>query len=108
MKPAPIEKGKGRFHLGDIVDWQASSNVALRRGEIVEVVKYGGYPRLSRREAEINKTRKLERADIDWPELIHHGFMREHESYVVEDYQGKRYWPRVGNLRLVSEMNEDG
>ncbi len=97
----PNLKGKGRFRLGDIVEWRASSKGAEHCGEIVEVVKYGLYPTVSRHEHIILKTRKLVRSDIDWPELNSAAYYREHESYVAEDVTGRRWWPRVGNLRLV-------
>lgn len=38
--------------------------------------------------------------------LLKCGYMREHESYVVEDESGKRWWPRVGCLSLISSSEE--
>jgi hypothetical protein len=105
-KPKPYERGIGRFHLGDIVEWRGSKH--KHKGEIVQVVKYGMYPMVCRNEHEILKTRKLRKEDIDWPELHTGAYYREHESYVVEDRLGKRWWPRVRCLRLVQEMNADG
>jgi len=101
-------RGVGRFKLHDIVEWRAAKHLRPHRGEIVEVVKFNLYPTISRREREILKTRKMRKEDIDWPELNRAAYYREHESYVVEDAQGKRWWPRVGNLRLVQELNDDG
>lgn len=106
MKPKPYERGKGRFHRHDMVEWSGPRHT--HRGEIVEVVKYGMYPTVCRNEHEILKTRKMRKEDIDWPELHRAAYYREHESYVVEDVKGKRWWPRVGNLVLVQELNEDG
>lgn len=50
----------------------------------MEVVKYGMYPDFH-------------------PRLKVRGYYREHESYVVEDSKGRRYWPRVGNLTLCED-----
>lgn len=75
-KKIPLsERGKERFQLGDIVTWY--SNI----GRIIEVVPYGMYP-------------------VRQPRLRVRGYYREHESYVVQDSKGRRYWPRVGNLKL--------
>lgn len=75
-KIALHERGQGRFHLHDHVQWLGHS------GKVVEVVKYGMYP--------------------DWHlHLKVRGYYREHESYIVEDDRGKRWWPRVGNLHLM-------
>ena len=105
QKVKPYDRGKGRFHLHDIVQWCGPKYA--HRGEIVEVVKYGIYPTVCRNEAAILKTRKLTRKDIDWPNLYTDAYYREHESYVVEDATGKRWWPRVGRLSLVQDMNDD-
>lgn len=75
-KKIPLsERGRDQYKLADIVSWYS------RVGRIVEVVPYGMYP-------------------IKQPRLRVRGYYREHESYVVEDEKGKRYWPRVGTLKL--------
>jgi hypothetical protein len=99
VKPKPYDRGKGRFRKHDIVEWSGTRDI--HRGEIVQVVKYGQYPMVCRKEHEILKTRKLRKEDIDWPNLYTAAYYREHESYVVEDAQGKRWWPRVGCLKLL-------
>jgi hypothetical protein len=94
-------RGVGRFKLGDIVTWQARQNSKRHTGRVVEIVNYGMYPSCCPNEQEIRKVRKIEKKDIVWKNLIGNGYYREHESYVVEDTKGKRWWPRVGTLRLV-------
>lgn len=75
-------RGKGRFQLHDRVEWLGHTGV------IVEVVKYGMYPGKH-------------------PKLLVRGYYREYESYVVEDERGKRWWPRVGNLRLLCNEEKE-
>jgi hypothetical protein len=70
---------------------------------VVEIVPYGLYPTCCPNEQEIRKQRKLDRKDAVWPNLFNCGYYREHESYVVEDSKGKRWWPRVGTLRLLED-----
>lgn len=70
------ERGAGRFHLLDPV------TCGKRQGRIVEVVLFGMYPAL-------HATLRVR------------GYYREHESYIVEDERGKRWWPRVGTLHLL-------
>lgn len=96
MKQRPYDRGKGRFLLEDTVEWDGSKY--LHKGIVVEVVKYGMYPTITRPPAEYPV--------VTWPELSGCHCYREHESYVVEDASGKRWWPRVGNLRLVERNNE--
>lgn len=72
------ERGRGAFHISDAVRW------GKREGRVVEVVPYGMYPDYHAR-------------------LKVRGYYREHESYVVEDVKGRRYWPRVGNLIKVEK-----
>lgn len=80
-KIALHNRGVGRFHLHDLVQWLGHS------GKIVEIVRYGMYP----------KQHHTLRA---------RGYCREYESYIVEDDRGKRWWPRVGNLHLVKRKEE--
>lgn len=82
-KKLPLDqRGVGQFQLGDIVTW------LTHKGEIVEVVPYGMYPKK------------------------HHtlhvkGYYREYESYIVQDDRGKRWWPRVGTLHLLKRKKEN-
>lgn len=94
-------RGLGRFKLGDCVAWQARNTTPKHTGKIVEVVPYGMYPSCCPNERDIRQKRKLEKKDAVWKNLLGCGYYREHESYVVEDVQGKRWWPRVGNLRIL-------
>jgi hypothetical protein len=91
MKLKPYERGKGRFQLDEAVTWQAGTDKKEHVGRIVEVVKYGMYPAITQPPARY--------PEVTWPELQGQHYYREHESYVVEDAKGKRWWPRVGNLR---------
>lgn len=70
------ERGKGYLRIGDSVTWLG------RKGKIVEIVPYGMYPKKH-------------------PSLKVKGYYREFESYIVADSEGRRYWPRVGNLKKV-------
>jgi hypothetical protein len=95
VKVRPSEKGKGRYQLGDKVSWQASSKTKAHEGEVVEVVKYGMYPSVVRPPEK--------HPVVTWPELMGAHYCREHESYVIEDGTGHRWWPRVGNLQLIEK-----
>ena len=99
-------RGIGRFQLGDSVTWRSSSLTPYHFGTIVEVVKYNLYPTIAKNEKEILKTRKMQKEDIDWPELVRAAYYRDHESYIIEDAKGKRWWPRVGNLKLLTHKGE--
>lgn len=70
-------RGVGVFSLHDPIMWLSHT------GRIVEVVPYGKYPDRH-------------------PTLKVRGYYREHESYIVQDDRGKRWWPRVGNLHLLT------
>lgn len=107
MKEPPNHRGRGRFLLLDIVQWCAGRGKKTHTGIIMEVVKYGMYPTVCRNEHIILKVRKLIKEDIDWPELISSAYYREHESYVVEDASGKRWWPRVGHLTLIKRSGKE-
>lgn len=106
MKEPPNHRGRGRFHLLDIVQWCAGRGKKTHMGTIVQVVPYGTYPRCCHNEKEILKTRHIKKEDVEWMNLLKCGFMRDYESYVVENGSGKRWWPRVGNLQLISSNNE--
>lgn len=69
-------RGVGRFKLGDVV------KVGGRKGKVVEVVKFGMYPR-------------------KWPTLRVRGYYREHESYILRMQDGTHRWPRVGAMEKV-------
>jgi hypothetical protein len=99
VKARPSEKGKGRYQLGDKVGWQASSKTKVHEGKVVEVVKYGMYPSVARPPEKYPV--------VTWPELMGAHYCREHESYVVEDAKGKRWWPRVGNLDLLEPCSDE-
>jgi len=86
------DRRKGRFAKGDLVEWRASKNGIVHAGEVVEVVSFGMYPKVT--------APGVHHTIITWPELCRAHYCREHESYVVEDYDGKHWWPRVGNLVL--------
>ena len=75
-------------------------------GIIVQIVPYGTYPQCCHNEREILKIRHIKKEDVEWMNLLKCGFMRDYESYVVEDESGKRWWPRVGNLTLISSSEE--
>lgn len=80
-KIALCERGKGNFYLGQCVSWFG------KIVRIVEVVSYGMYPKPQKR-------------------LRVRGYYREYESYVVEDSRGRKYWPRVGNLKHLEKKDE--
>src|SRR6185312_12343157 len=86
MKEPPASKGKGLFSLFDSVQWTSSKDV-IRSGKITHIIPYGTYP-----------------ADIfgkDLRGLRYRGWWRNHESYIVEDVGGRRWWPRVCHLSLL-------
>ncbi len=98
MKERPCDRGKGRFKLGQRVQWRASRFKPLHVGTIVEVVSYGFYPEVTKPPATYPA--------VTWRELLKVGYYREFESYVVEDESGKRWWPRVGNLRVFDAVQQ--
>lgn len=100
------EDNAGRFGLGDYVTWQAGRHKPWHTGTIVQVVPRGLYPDCCPNEKEILKERRLKKEDVVWKNLFHCGYYRDHESYVVEDGKGKRWWPRVGNLMLIERSRE--
>lgn len=77
-----LEASKGRFSLGDMVEWNGWRD--LHEGEIVEVIPAGRYP--SKR-----------------PKLRVYGYYRDTESYVVECTGDGCYWPRVSSLKGVKD-----
>lgn len=91
----PCERGVGKFKLGQRVTWRASKFKPPHCGVIVEVVEYGQYPSITKPPATY--------PEVTWKELCRIGYYREFESYVVEDDKGKRWWPRVGNLRVLDD-----
>ena len=93
----PYDRGKGRFSLDQTVTWKASKKGKVHKGVIVEVVKYGMYPSVTRPPDQYPV--------ITWPELCTSHYCRDHESYVIEDETGRRWWPRVGNLILVEKYD---
>lgn len=93
MSEPLFNRGKGRFKLGQRVAWQSSKLKPLHTGVIVEVVEYGQYPTITKPPATY--------PEVTWKELQKIGYYREFESYVVEDETGKRWWPRVGTLRVL-------
>lgn len=78
MKYQFPDRREGLFQLGERVTWTSAG--VEKRGEIVEVVKWGRYPET--------------RVPI-------HGFYREHFSYVVKAQDGRFFWPWVGTLRRI-------
>ena len=89
------ERGKGRFQLGQWVTWQSARTKPMHIGKIVEIVEYGQYPSIVRPPQCY--------PEVTWKELCRIGYYREFESYVVEDANGKRWWPRVGTLRVLHD-----
>lgn len=100
-------RGKGLFQLGDIVTWQASKKHKPHIGVVVEIVNYARHPSVCPTQAEITQHRALRKSDVVWMNLYKSGNWRDHESYVVEDDVGKRWWPRVGNLTLLKRKEND-
>jgi hypothetical protein len=87
-----IDPQNGRFKIGETVAWQAGKGKARHIGRVIAVVGAHEYP------VNVNRV-----AYFDPPIPTFRGFWRDHESYVVEDAEGKRWWPRVGNLVLAAE-----
>ena len=83
-----IDPQNGRFAIGDWVAWQAAIGKPKHEGRIIVIVGAHEYP------VSINRV-----AYFQPPIPRFTGFWRDHESYVVEDAEGKRWWPRVGNLK---------
>jgi hypothetical protein len=93
MKEPPASKGKGLFLLLDEVSSCHSSKYKERVGKIVQIIPYGTYP-----------------ADIfgkDLRGIRYRGWWRNHESYIVEDASGKRWWPRVCHLTLIKRNEKE-
>jgi hypothetical protein len=93
MKEPPATKGKGLFSLLDEVSSQPSPNHVVRSGKVIQIIPYGTYP-----------------ADIfgkDLRGIRYRGWWRNHESYIVEDASGKRWWPRVCHLTLIKREGKE-
>lgn len=91
--PFPFAR-KGRFSLHQVVQWRSKKGGPLHIGKIILVIDAGKYPHYVARDAGLLGP------------IPQQGFFRDHESYVVEDSKGQRYWPRVGNLKLVEMRDE--
>ena len=83
-----VDPQHGRFALGEVVKWRAKATQPEHVGTIILVVPERKWPSL------------LGKAFTP-PVPNFKGYWRDHESYVVQDEKGKRWWPRVGNLEKV-------
>lgn len=88
--PFPFAR-KGRFSLQQVVQWRSKKGGPLHIGKIIMVIDAGKYPIYVARDTGVQG------------KIPQQGFFRDHESYIVEDSKGQRYWPRVGNLKLVEK-----
>lgn len=73
-----VERGVGRYKIGNIVKWGKYT------GCVVDIVPYGRYPK---------KQYKIRLQ----------GYWREMESYIVMDIFGKCWWPKVGSINPIEE-----
>lgn len=84
-----LEK-RGRFSLGDRVWWVVKNGVR-HEGAVILIVDPRNYPDIQFKQSKIQKKYNVRTR----------GYYRYEESYVVEDAEGRQWWPRVGWLRRV-------
>jgi hypothetical protein len=82
MRVHKLDEKRGRFKVGERVQWRTRSGGPLHLGTVIEVVPRGLYP------------------GREHTTLVLHGYYRETETYVVQCGE-RAYWPRVGNLERI-------